>query len=161
MSGTSPYVYAATLAAPRGATLVQYYVEAEDGMGNTALYPDDGGISPASVFVGDADTSPVVEHAPIRSCLPGQALEVRARITSQAPLRWARLYYRDLNQKQTWVATEMEEQDGEYVASIPGEDITAQWDLMYYIEAMDVLGNAVACPDLDLEQPYWVVEVAR
>ena len=51
--------------------------------------------------------------------------------------------------------------DGCYAASIPAAHVTAEWDLMYHLEAVDVLGNAAFFPGLEAGTPYVVTTVAR
>jgi len=48
-----------------------------------------------------------------------------------------------------------------YAARIPGTFITAKWDLIYYVEAIDKNGNGRIYPDLDKETPYVIVAVQR
>ena len=45
----------------------------------------------------------------------------------------------------------------EYEATIPAEHIDPQWDLMYFIEALDRSGNGKVYPDLEKETPYIIV----
>ncbi len=42
-----------------------------------------------------------------------------------------------------------------------GEQISAKYDLMYYIEAVDVHDNGRIFPDLEKETPYVVVHLRR
>ena len=58
---------------------------------------------------------------------------------------------------------EMANIDGRSVAAIPGDVIVDEWDLMYYIEAVDVAGAGVLAPLPDPVRtiPYWVVKVLR
>ena len=71
------------------------------------------------------------------------------------------LYYRDLNQRELFTPVTMQQVDGAWTATIPGMDIVSDWDLMYYVEAIDRLGNGAIGPDLDVETPYVVVPVER
>jgi hypothetical protein len=50
---------------------------------------------------------------------------------------------------------------GEFTATIPGEFIVPEWDLMYFFEIVDVHGNGINHPDLLQGMPYVIVEVAR
>jgi len=52
----------------------------------------------------------------------------------------------------------MEPCDGKYQATIPASEITETWDLMYYIEAVNILGNGTFFPDREMETPYVVVK---
>ena len=55
----------------------------------------------------------------------------------------------------------MRQANGVWAATIPGMDIVSDWDLMYYVEAIDRLGNGSIGPDMDVETPYVVVPVQR
>jgi hypothetical protein len=50
---------------------------------------------------------------------------------------------------------------GLWSGTIPGDFITPQWDLMYYVEVMDDQGNGRKYPDLEVEMPYVIVPVER
>jgi len=39
--------------------------------------------------------------------------------------------------------------------------VVPEWDLMYFIEVMDHLGNGRLYPDLEVELPYVVVRLER
>jgi hypothetical protein len=47
------------------------------------------------------------------------------------------------------------------VATIPGEHVDPRWDLMYHLEAVDVLGNGAFFPGLEAGTPYVVLPVRR
>jgi hypothetical protein len=78
-------------------------------------------------------------------------------------LKWIRLRYRHLNQHEDYETAEMtpDAKTGRYAAHIPGNFITLQWDLMYYVEVVDTHGNGRIYPDLDVATPYLVVGVNR
>ena len=50
---------------------------------------------------------------------------------------------------------------GLWSGTIPADFMVPDWDLMYFIEAMDKRGNGRMIPDLDHEMPYVVVQVKR
>ncbi|HEY2861272.1 MAG TPA: hypothetical protein VGJ21_22880, partial [Terracidiphilus sp.] len=50
---------------------------------------------------------------------------------------------------------------GIYSASVPGPFITAQWDLMFYVEIVDTHGTGRIYPDLEHETPYVIEPVRR
>jgi hypothetical protein len=74
-----------------------------------------------------------------------------------------RLCYRHVSQYEDYKAEEMQydSQAGLWSATIPGEFVVTQWDLMYFIEAIDTLGNGRMHPDMDAEMPYVIVELDR
>jgi hypothetical protein len=177
--GGAPVRFAGAVEVPPEAMLVDYYLEAVDASGNVTTWRPEGSAAPRRVYAGRSTTPPLVEHEPIRSALPGEPLEIRARVTASAPLRRVTLHYRNVNQMQTHDRLEMErvpdpnEQDWRsgtgpsavtsalFHATIPAEHVTAEWDLMYHLEAVDVLGNAAFYPGLEAGTPYIIVPVAR
>ena len=46
-------------------------------------------------------------------------------------------------------------------ATIPGEFIVPEWDLMYFVEVMDENGNGRIFPDLEQGAPYVIVGLER
>jgi hypothetical protein len=45
--------------------------------------------------------------------------------------------------------------------TIPGDFVVPQWDLMFFIEAVDTLGNGRMYPDMETEMPYVIVKLDR
>ena len=50
---------------------------------------------------------------------------------------------------------------GIFTAAVPADFITAKWDIMYYIEALDKAGNGTQWPDLAKEAPYVIVPLEK
>ena len=48
-----------------------------------------------------------------------------------------------------------------HAATIPGGFIVPQWDLMYFVEAVDQQGHGCKVPNLKEEMPYVIVAVKR
>ena len=136
-----------------------YYIEATDANGETRSWGSAD--APQPVAVGNAVSAPSleVERAPL--AVPGQDLTVTTRVDSDEDLQSVTLYYRDLNQRELFTPVPMHQANGVWSATIPGMDIVPAWDLMYYVEAIDRLGNGAIGPDLDVETPYIVVPVQR
>jgi hypothetical protein len=98
----------------------------------------------------------------VGEAIPGTDFKVRATVKAPQGVRWIRLRYRHVNQKEDYetLAMTQEGDPGVYSASIPGSFITPQWDLMYYIEIVDGHGTGKIFPNLELETPY-VIQVVR
>lgn len=94
---------------------------------------------------------------------PGEELQVSARIHDASGVKWARLRYRHLTQFEDYQSAEMHRNPatGLWQATIPGNFILPEWDLMYFLEAVDRAGNGRMTPNLETEMPYVVVRVAR
>ena len=153
-------VFAATIALPDEREAA-YYIEATDANGETRSWPAAGASAPQSVAVGGAVGRPSVDVERATVAVPGQDLTVTAQVDSTEDLKQVTLYYRDLNQRELYTPVPMRQIDGAWTATIPGMDIVPDWDLMYYVEAIDRLGNGAIGPDLDVETPYVVVPVER
>jgi hypothetical protein len=106
---------------------------------------------------------PTVAHEPLRTAPAGKPLTVTARVTDPSGVKWVRLRYRSVSQYQDYQTSPMlptGEKDT-YAATVPAEQVTSQWDFMYFIEAMDAAGNGRIYPDLEKETPYVVVRLQR
>jgi len=115
-----------------------------------------------SARAGDG-TAPQVLHRPVTSAPTGSPFPITAEVRDPAGVKWVRLRYRSVNQHQDFrtlamISTGAKDQ---YRAVIPLEDIPPTWDLMYFIEAMDLHGNGRIHPDLNIETPYLVVKLQR
>jgi hypothetical protein len=102
---------------------------------------------------------PVVRLDPAPQARPGQDYRVTARVGSPAGVKSVRLRYRHLTQFEDYETLEMkpDQKTGLYAAVIPGAFLVPQWDLMYFVEAIDAAGNGRMYPDLEKEAPYVIV----
>ncbi|MDM8006164.1 MAG: hypothetical protein QUV05_08475 [Phycisphaerae bacterium] len=124
-------------------------------------YEDGGGQS--RTFPGESRpvNPPRIEHTPITSAPVGSDLRIRAQVTSPDPLRRVILHYRLVNQGVAWKEIDMRPANpGRFEAVIPGSEITAQWDLMYYLEALVRDGGSL-WPSWEEGPPYVVVTPNR
>ena len=158
--GGKGVVHDAVITLPADAD-AEYYIEATDANGTTRLWPAEGSEAPQRVAVGDSAARPTVEVDRATGATPGQDLIVTARVDAADELDRVTLYYRDLNQRELYTPRPMQRANGAWTATIPGADIVAAWDVMYYVEAADRLGNGAIGPDPDVETPYVVVPVER
>ncbi|HSJ72564.1 MAG TPA: hypothetical protein VLA29_13070, partial [Acidimicrobiia bacterium] len=146
-----------------GTVPYSFRVRAADGI--PVDLPADDGTSPRRTYtlrIGDSGaTELAVDHDPIEVCSPGRAITVVASVDHDAELVRTVLHYRYANQYYEWQHVGLTRRDGRHVAQIPGAYVVPQWDIMYYIELVDALGNHVMAPGLgDLNEiPYWVVRV--
>jgi hypothetical protein len=93
---------------------------------------------------------------------PGRDLPVTATVTAPAGVKWVRLRYRHVNQKEDYQSVDMKLQSpGQYVGTVPGGFITPTFDLMYFVEVVDAAGAGRMFPDLEQETPYVIVPVSR
>ncbi len=158
--GNGGGVYAADVVLPN-AREAAYVIEATDRNGETRRWPAAGAAAPQRVAVGTASAPPSVQVDRASAAAPGRGLRVSARVRAAEDIASVTLYYRGVNQRQLYTPVPMRPRNGAWTAVIPGADIVADWDLMYYVEALDRLGNGAIAPDPDVEAPYVIVPVER
>ena len=90
-------------------------------------------------------------HEPPRVAEAGKPLTLSLHVdgTNATAIR---LHYRALNQNESFRTVEG---NGTFV--IPGEHISARWDLMYYFEVLTAEGSGWFYPDPAAATPYFVV----
>ena len=93
----------------------------------------------------------------------GEPLRIVARATAASGLRSLRLRYRHVTQYEDYLTLDMRPtgRPDEYEATIPADFVIPQWDLMYFIEAIDRAGNGAHLPDFQREAPYVFVHLRR
>jgi hypothetical protein len=97
-----------------------------------------------------------VEHSPLASFAPGQALSIAVR--ASADVTSVRLQYRHLNQAETYRSADMGRDRTGWRAVVPAEYIRSPYALQYYFEVRTVGGVGLwpgFKPDF-LGQPYFV-----
>jgi len=106
---------------------------------------------------------PSVRIDPRALASAGEDYRVAVRVTDASGVKSVRLRYRHMTQFEDYETAEMklDPATGRYSASIPGSFITPKWDLMFFVEALDVYGNGRNYPDLETDAPYVVVGVKR
>jgi len=103
-----------------------------------------------------------VSHKPEKEWNPGEPLKIKASVTDDSSIKQVILYYRPTRQAMEYSKVTMSALgDNIYSATIPGQAITKEFDLMYYIEALDEFGNGIFYPDPAKEDPHIVIKVRR
>jgi hypothetical protein len=93
---------------------------------------------------------PAILHSPIAAADPGKPLTIRARVSDPSGVDRVVLRYRGLSRAQEYATIPMlRSSNGSYAAEIPPLAIDLRWDLMYFIEAYDKVGNGKIYPDLN------------
>ncbi len=100
---------------------------------------------------------------PVSLAAPGRDVDVNAKVTATAGVKWVRLRYRHVTQYEDYQTAEMtlDPKTGLYAGRIPAAFIDPKWDLMYFVEAVDNKGNGRMYPDLETDTPYVIVAVKR
>jgi hypothetical protein len=89
----------------------------------------------------------------------GTGVVIEAQIASEEPLRKALLRFRPMDQTQPWTVLAMQHAGQDrYRATIPGNQVTAAFDLLYYREAR-VAGGGTLWPAWQEQTPYVKVTV--
>jgi hypothetical protein len=100
---------------------------------------------------------PAISHEPPKTAAAGQALTVTLRISSVADVTRIRLHYRPVNQLARFKT--IEQAAGQPSFTIPAEDVSPRWDLMYYFEILNREGSGWFQPDPHTTTPYYVVKI--
>ena len=111
----------------------------------------------------DNDNLFQVSFHPVASAPVDKPLTIKARVSATAGIKWVRLRYRSVNQKEDYKSLEMiptGEKDS-FGTTVPAEQIKTDWDFMYFIEVMDNNGNGKIYPDFNKETPYVIVTLDR
>lgn len=123
-----------------------------------------GSNEPFTRYPGEAPlkSPPQIEHTPLQGeVLPSDNLPITVRVRSEQPVQKVILHFRAVNQMADWKEFAMKANgEGRYEAVISSKEITAQWDYMYYVEAL-VDGGGRLWPSWEEGQPYVVVRVKR
>ncbi len=98
---------------------------------------------------------PRFSHIVPRRVHAGQALTLRLRISPRSAASVVRLHYRHLNTLEKFRTLEVT--GGDAVFTIPAEEITSEWDLLYYFEVLNHAGSGWFYPDPDARTPYYVL----
>ena len=154
----APSVYEASAPGAARDTQVSYMIEARDAEGRAAAFPANR--QPILLEITSDVEPPDVNVERPDKAVPGRDLLVRALAHDDSGVKTMRLRYRHLTQFENYRTAEMryDAESGLYAALIPGDFITPDWNLIYFIEAIDNKGNGRIYPDLDREAPYVVVE---
>ena len=107
--------------------------------------------------------SPHVEVSPGPRPKPGAPYRVVARVTAPGGVASVTLRYRHVTQYEDYATLEMKPTGtpSEYAATVPGDFLVPEWDLMYLVEIIARDGHGAMWPDLAREQPYVIVPLAR
>jgi hypothetical protein len=141
---------------------IRYHLEAEDSVGQKVKLPRAADAAPFfTIKVSRDESPPDVEHVPLTECDAGVNLDIKAKVRDRSAIEKVFLYYRPTRQTLEYSVIPMIPEGDNYTALIPGQAITKEFDLMYYIEAVDAQGNGVFFPNPDTDQPYVVVKVRR
>ncbi|MGD0140963.1 MAG: hypothetical protein ABSD28_19025 [Tepidisphaeraceae bacterium] len=119
--------------------------------------------SPPNGFAADPLQRPVLIFQPLSTTPAGKPITITAQAHAPSGIRWIHLRYRSVNQYLDYKTVVMQPSgdDGNYVATIPADQIPPTWDFMYLFEVMDNQGNGAIYPDLNKTTPYVIVHLAR
>jgi hypothetical protein len=159
--GAGPAVFEAELAGEllAAGSRVSYWIEATSASGRTAR------LAPLPLLAVDPAraSSPAITHEPVTRARPGEPVTIRVGVAAALPLRAVLLHYRYTNQYYEYRVVEMERDGDGWAAEIPSDYVVSDWDLMYWIEAVDEAGRGALAPKPDpvAAIPYWVIRIDR
>jgi hypothetical protein len=100
---------------------------------------------------------PAIAHEAPKEVAAGQSLTVSLRVLPGVNVTRIRLHYRPVNQLAGFKTIEKTVDQSSF--TIPAEDISSKWDLMYYFEILNREGSGWFQPDPHTTTPYYVVKV--
>ena len=112
---------------------------------------------------GAGTEPPTVILPAIARAKPGADYAVHVKVSDPSGVKSVRLRYRHVTQYEDYGVLDMifNAKTGSFMAKIPGSFVVPQWDLMYFVEAIDRAGNGRIYPDLEKAAPYVIVPVAH
>lgn len=168
---TGPGDFAVTLVDADGATETRR-LQARDGR-LTVTFPDQAWSVSALVVNGPRSRRPlpravqarvlprpVLRHEAPPTCRPGQPLVLTLEAPSADGIRAVCLHYRAVNQRAAF-RTLTAPPSPPFTFTIPGPDIRADADLMYYFEVLHDENGGWFQPDPEKATPYYVVVVQQ
>jgi hypothetical protein len=104
-----------------------------------------------------------VNHHPVTSADAGKPIKIQVEIKEPSKIKWVRLRYRDINQREDYRTLAMTEtsRKGVFEVLVSADQINPKWDFMYFIEVMNKKGQGAIFPDLNIETPYVVCKLQR
>jgi hypothetical protein len=154
MAMTGPAMFQAKIPGAAAPGRLQYSIEANEPSGQTES---------VNVLVTADREAPKVQLLPVSTATPGADLEISAKAEDSSGVKVLRLRYRHVTQYEDYQSAAMtfDAAGGVYRARIPGAFVQPEWDLMYFVEAIDTAGNGCITPDLEREAPYRIVPVGK
>lgn len=143
---------------------IRYYLTFSTADGMEVIYPSSGKLQPLVTGIYTDTQPPHIEFYPLTRPRPGQPVEIHVVASDESGIKWVRLRYRHLTQYEDYKSIDMsvsENGAGDYKGVIPGNFVEFEWDLMYFIEAMDQNGNARMYPEFEKGMPYKIIELDR
>jgi hypothetical protein len=150
------FVYSASPPSLKGRWL-EYYFSATDKSGRVTQLPEAAANRAFRSRLTSDTKSPVIEHVPIKSWRAGQPLPIEAKVSDPKGVAVVRAYFRKLDETLPYECVTLEKRGGKYVGTIPGEAIPADFDFVYYLEAVDEGGTGCFFPDWEKTAPYVIV----
>lgn len=115
------------------------------------------------IQVSADDEPPIVELQRIENAPLEKPLKIKASVSDASGVKSVTLRYRHVNQFEDYRSMEMVKTDtlDTYEAAIPAQFLDGKYDVMYFLEVMDTVGNGKVYPDLEVEIPYVIVPLER
>jgi hypothetical protein len=154
------FLFSASLANLKGRWL-EYYFTAADKSGRVTRLPEASANRAFRCRLTSDTKSPVIEHQPVKAWKAGQPLPIEAKISDPDGVAVARVYFRKLDETLPYECITLEKRGGKFVGTIPGEAIPADFDFVYYLEAVDEGGSGCFFPDWEKTAPYIIVTTER
>lgn len=161
MNQTRPGRYYAQIPPITNTGICNYRIEAYDAKGRYVSYPDcNSNKTFGAIAITEDFSAPEIAHKPIKTFSPESSLDIKAKVSDESRISYARVKYRGLNQHQSYnTAILYPTGEGWYETTIPASDLPDRWDLIYYFEICDENGNSDMYPDFELQTPYYIARL--
>jgi hypothetical protein len=152
------FVYAAKLQPDdlKGRWL-EYSFSAVDDAGRAVRLPDSASRDVFRTRLSGDDNPPTVIHKPIRHCKAGQPLPIETVVRDPDGIAAVRVHYRLLDESLPYDCVVLDRKGDTFRGHIPGAAIHSDFDLVYFLEAVDEAGNGCFFPDWTKTAPYIIV----
>jgi len=100
---------------------------------------------------------PTITHTLPRRITAGTDLILNLRVSPATSFDKVRLHYRPANQLAHFQSLDTEGPYPKFI--IPGDELSAEWDMMYYFEVLREDGSGWFHPDPVVRTPYYVLKV--
>ncbi len=134
-----------------------HFPENEWRVSGLILYTEGGEPAPAEWREPEKPDRPVFRHYVPRRVHAGRPLTLSLTIVPHTRAKTVRLHYRPLNALEKFRTLEAPASRARF--TIPAEELTPEWDLLYYFEILGESGAGWFHPDPEKTTPYYVVRV--
>lgn len=136
---------------------LEYRFEAEDKKGRTVSFPSSGNEKSLRARISADSTPPEIIHHPKTTWKVSVPMPIEVTAKDADGVSVVRAYFRPMNQSLPFESILLDRKGDKFVGVIPGGTFQKQWDLVYYLEAVDEARNGCYFPDWKKTTPFITV----